>query len=304
MLISSDQGYGYDSYYLGRKNEELNFPSNATIASYFGATNYEVKNVSFPLKMNVKGTLVAFSETENGYLSGVAKHIKVIDQVIPGVKPDEEDDLLVEYNFGKIVVDGNLDKIVRGTIYVGETAVQTFTVDRDSREVLFNDIGTPAKYCTSGTFKSDDESASSELESYLSFTWNTDPVIPAPTPTATPGPTATPTPEVLLTSSVVVDYEYLSSKITSVSSETIPIADEYNNVSVYGLTSIETKYIKIMTNFKCKITLMDSLGQRRVGYTYVESRTFYTRCKRGNILCSSYSNAIVPAITVCNQRLF
>ena len=295
MLISSDHGYGYDSYYLGRKNEELNFPSNATIASYFGATNYEVKNVSFPIEMNVKGTLVASSETENGYSSGIAKHIKVTDQVISGVKPTSNNNVLFEYNFGKIVADGNLDKIVRGTIYVGATAVQTFTVDRDSREVTFNDIGTPAKFCTAGTFKSDDESASEELESYLSFTWNTDPATPAPTATPAPGLVA---PVVSASStSVVVDYEYLSSKLTYVLSEVNPenFVDQYDNISIYGLTSIETKYIKIMTNFKCKIP---------VGYTYVKSRTFYTRCKRGNSFCSSYSNAIVPAITVCNQRLF
>ena len=64
MIISADHSYGSDSYYLGRKNEELNFPSNATIASFFGATNYEVKNVSLPVEMIVKGTLIISSETE------------------------------------------------------------------------------------------------------------------------------------------------------------------------------------------------------------------------------------------------
>jgi hypothetical protein len=271
MLISSDHGYGYDSYYLARKNEELNFPSNATIASSFGATNYEVKTVKFPVKMIVKGTLITLSETESGYSSGVAKHIEVMDKVVSNVGGNTN----AKYYLGKIVADGNLDKIVRGTIYVGETAVQTFTVDRESKDVVFNDIGDPVKYCSAGTFDVELNAETGNQESYLSLTWN-----------IAPG-----------ANSMVVDYEYLSSKLTSVLSETNPInsKDEYNNVSIYGLTSIETKYIKIMNNFKCKIN---------TGYTYVESRTFYTRCKRGNSLCSSYSNAIVPAITVCNQRLF
>jgi hypothetical protein len=276
-IISGDHGYGYDSYYLARKNEELKFPSNATIASSFGATNYEVKNVSLPVEMIVKGTLVTLSETENGYSAGVAKHIEVMDKVVSNIG----NNINAKYYLGKVVVDGNLEKIVRGTIYVGGTAVQTFTVDRDSREVLFKEIGEPTHKCSAGTFGIETNPATVDVitnpdgdqESYLSFTWNT-----------APG-----------TNNIVVDYEYLSSNLTSVLSKTSPIADEYNNVSVYGLTSIETKYIKIMTNFKCKIP---------VGYTYVKSRTFYTRCKRGNSFCSSYSNAIVPAITVCNQRLF
>ena len=273
MIISADHSYGSDSYYLGRKNEELNFPSNATIASFFGATNYEVKNVSLPVEMIVKGTLIISSETENGYSSGVAKHIEVMDKVVSNVGGSTS----TKYYLGKIVADGNLEKIVRGTIYVGATAVQTFTVDRDSRGVVFNDIGTPVKKGSAGTFNVEENLATGDEESYLSLTWN-----------SAPG-----------ANSIVVDYEYLSSNLTSVLSKTMPVEDDYNNVSIYGLTSIETKYLKITNNFKCKIKVAGI-----VGYTYVKSRTFYTRCKRGNSFCSSYSNAVVPAITVCNQRLF
>lgn len=271
MVVSGDHGYGYESYYLTRKNEELNFPSNATIASYFGATNYEVENVNFPVEMNVKGTLVSFSETENGFSSGIAKHIPVMDKVVTNAGSGTA----AKYYLGKVVALGNLGTIVRGTIYVGEVAIQTFTVDRDTTDVVFENIGTPEDYCTAGTFGSDDDSGSGDEESYLSFTWN-----------SAPG-----------ANSIVVDYEYLSSKITYVLSGTSPedFVDQYDNISIYGLTSIETKYIKIMTNFKCKIS---------VGYTYVKSRTFYTRCKYKSSFCSSNSSAIVPAITVCNQRLF
>jgi hypothetical protein len=271
VIVSGDYGYGYESYYLTRKNEELNFPSNANIASSFGATNYEVRNVNFSVEMNVKGTLVSFSETENGFSSAIAKHISVFDKVVTNAGSGTA----AKYYLGKVVASGNLGTIVRGTVYDGAVAVQTFTVDRDTMVVAFENIGTPAIFCTAGTFGSDDDSGSGDEESYLSFTWN-----------SAPG-----------ANSIVVDYEYLSSNITYVLSKTSPenFVDQYDNISIYGLTSIETKYIKIMTNFKCKIP---------VGYTYVKSRTFYTRCKYKSSSCSSNSSAIVPAITVCNQRLF
>ena len=271
VVVSGDYGYGYESYYLTRKNEELNFPSNANIASSFGATNYEVRNVNFSVEMNVKGTLVAFSETENGFSSAIAKHISVFDKVVT----NDGSSTAAKYYLGKVVASGNLGTTVRGTVYDGAVAVQTFTVDRDTMVVAFENIGTPAIFCTAGTFGSDDDSGSGDEESYLSFTWN-----------SAPG-----------ANSIVVDYEYLSSNITYVLSKTSPenFVDQYDNISIYGLTSIETKYIKIMTNFKCKIP---------VGYTYVKSRTFYTRCKYKSSSCSSNSSAIVPAITVCNQRLF
>ena len=263
MVISSDHGYGYDAYYLARKNEELNFPSNATIAGSFGATNYEVKTVNLPVEMTINGTLIDSSETPTGYLAKVAKHFPVMDEVILR----EIGGTSVEYVLVNIPAVGNIDNYIRGTIYDGETAIQTFTVARGSTSLVVEKIGEsePATRVTAGSIVIEDKK--------ITLTWNQD-----------PGAT-----------SMVVDYEYMGSEAISVLSKVAPVADQYDNVSVYGLTSIKTKYIKIMTNFKCKV---------RTGYTYAESRVFYTRCKYKNNSCSSNSNAIVPAITVCNQRLF
>lgn len=39
-------------------------------------------------------------------------------------------------------------------------------------------------------------------------------------------------------------------------------------------------------------------------YTQVTWRLFYADCPKINQLCSKNSNAYVPAITICNQKLF
>jgi hypothetical protein len=263
MIVRGDHGYGYDSYYLARKNEELSFPSDVAIASSFGATNYEVKTVNLPVEMTVSGTLINSSETPTGYLAKVAKHFPVMDEVILR----EIGGTSVEYVLVNTPTVGNVESYIRGTIYDGATAIQTFTVARGTTSLAVEKIGEsePEIRVTAGSIAIEDKK--------ITLTWNQDPGA----------------------SSIVVDYEYMGLEAISVLSKVNPVADQYDNVSVYGLTSIKTKYIKIMTNFKCKIP---------AGYTYSESRVFYTRCKYKSNSCSSNSNAIVPAITVCNQRLF
>jgi len=262
-VVTGEHGYGYDAYYLARKNESLAFPSNTDIASSLGAINYKIKTVNFPVDMTVNGTLMSFSETPTGYLAKVAKHFPVMDEVILR----EIGGTSVEYVLVNTPTVGNLDNYIRGTIYDGTTAIQTFTVARGSTTLVIEKIGAsqPTIRATTGFMTIEDKK--------ITLTWNQDPGA----------------------SSIVVDYEYMSSEATSVLSKVKPVADQYENVSVYGSTSIKTKYIKIMTNFKCKTPL---------GYTYTESRVFYTRCKYKSNSCSSNSNAIVPAITVCNQKLF
>jgi len=263
-VVTGEHGYGYDAYYLARKNESLAFPSNTDIASSLGAINYKIKTVDFPVDMTVNGTLMSFSETPTGYLAKVAKHFPVMDEVILN-EVGLDGGTSIEYTLENTPVVGTIDSYIRGTIYDGLTAIQTFTFTRGSTTLVVEKIGAsqPTIRVTAGSVE----------DSIISLTWNQDPGA----------------------SSIVVDYEYLGEEVTSVLSKVEPVADQYENVSVYGSTSIKTKYIKIMTNFKCKTPR---------GYTYTESRVFYTRCKYKSNSCSSNSNAIVPAITVCNQKLF
>jgi hypothetical protein len=270
-VVTGDHGYGYDAYYLTRKNEFLDFPSDASIASSFGATDYEVKDVNFPIEMTVTGTLMTVSETPLGYLAKVAKHIPVVDEIVLDVGGDTG----IMYVLEKIPVVGKLENFIRGTVYDGTTAIQTFTVAKGSTSIVLTDIGTPSIKVNSGAVSVVTPSGSDTEQAEILLTWSADPGA----------------------NSIVVDYEYESSVVTSILSKVNPdnYADEYDQVSVYGSTTIATKYIKIMTNFKCKLT---------TGYTYTKSRTFYTRCKYNSTSCSSNSSAIVPAMVVCNQRLF
>lgn len=264
-VVTGDHNYGYDAYYLARINEEVYFPSDAAIASYFGATNYEVKSVNFPVNITVKGTLKTVSETPVGYLAKVAKHVQVVDEVVSDAGGVES-----VYVLEKIPVVGLLENFIRGTVYDGLIAIQTFTVAKGATELVFEDIGTPTTKVTSGSIDIVVPSGSITEEAEITLTWNDDPAA----------------------NSITVDYERESSESTLVLSKTMPIDDLYNMVSVYGTASIGTKYIKITNNFKCKVSS---------GYTYTKSRTFHARCKYN---CSSFNGAIVPAIVVCNQRLF
>lgn len=54
------------------------------------------------------------------------------------------------------------------------------------------------------------------------------------------------------------------------------------------------------TTLRC---LKSGSGAQAV-YTHVTWRLFYADCPKINQLCNKKSNAFVPAITVCNQKLF
>lgn len=82
--------------------------------------------------------------------------------------------------------------------------------------------------------------------------------------------------------------------IVNVSTKSMPKEDSEGYVNVFGETSLKVKVVKIYSRFKCKVKLTDS-------FTYTKSRTFFTKCKKNNSMCSSKSNAIVPAVYACTM---
>ena len=82
--------------------------------------------------------------------------------------------------------------------------------------------------------------------------------------------------------------------VVNVSTKSLPKKDSDNMVNVFGETSVKVKIVKIYSRFKCKIKLTNN-------YTYTKSRTFYTKCRNNNSMCSSKSNAIVPSAYVCTM---
>lgn len=90
------------------------------------------------------------------------------------------------------------------------------------------------------------------------------------------------------------EIELYNGLVVNVFTKSLPNEDENGMVSVFGETSLKVKVVKIYSRFKCKVKLSNS-------FTYTKSRTFYTKCKRNNSMCSSKSNAIVPATLTCRM---
>jgi hypothetical protein len=82
--------------------------------------------------------------------------------------------------------------------------------------------------------------------------------------------------------------------VVNVLTKSLPKKDSDNMVNVFGETSLKVKVVKIYSRFKCKIKLTNR-------YTYTKSRSYYTKCKNNNSMCSSKSNAIVPSAYVCGM---
>lgn len=60
-----------------------------------------------------------------------------------------------------------------------------------------------------------------------------------------------------------------------------------------------------MATFNCGVCETSLVtGTRSCTYQQVIWRFFNVNCPKGNLQCSTTSGAWVPAITVCNQRLF
>lgn len=60
-----------------------------------------------------------------------------------------------------------------------------------------------------------------------------------------------------------------------------------------------------MATFRCGVCETDKdTGERTCTYQDVTYRFFYVNCPKSSFNCSAQSGAWVPAITVCNQRLF
>jgi hypothetical protein len=265
IIVNRQYDYGYDSYYLARKDESVDFPSDLAMVRVLSpsAYDYTVKSVSLNVMMDVKGSLKSTSLTPSGYLSKVAKYFVVKNEISTGSSGESN----YAYELQKSpVVAGTL----KGYVYNNGGIVQKFTLDRGSTSLMIEDVGSPGVKATSGTYAPEGN--------IIHLVWSN-------TPTS---------------SSISVNYEYESPVAVSVLTQTSPVSDEYDYVNLYGQTTIDTKYIEIMSTFKCKYKLPN--GQD--AYTNTSSRLFYTRCKSYQSLCSSTSNAYVPASIVCSERLF
>lgn len=263
--------YGYDIYYVTRKEESIAFPSNSAIVAALNplATNYTVKSVPMQVKMNIKGTLKSYSYTDGGWLSKVAKHFDYYE-TIDGDQVESSNSY--DYQLAKYpVVTGAL----KGSIYNNGIKIQTFMVELGTTELTLTDINEPSTKVVSGSYLNNNESMTSKI----TLNWNN-------TPNNSDN-------------YVVVNYKYESSNTYSVLTKNEPMFDEYNFVDLYGSTTLDTKYVKILSTFKC-LYKTKSISS----YTNTSSKIFYTRCKAGQSLCSARSGAYVPAMTVCNERLF
>lgn len=270
-IVGRQYDYGYDIYYMSRRDESMDFPSDSAIATSLNpfASDYTVKSMQMPVSMNIKGTLKSYTYTDSGWLSKVAKHF-TSKEIIEGVQIETSN--AYEYEFSNYpLITGSLN----GTIFGDNGEIQTFTVDLGSTNIIVSDkVDNPSIKVLSGEYTNNNVDKVSKLV----LQWND-------------------TPESNLIS---VSYQYESPNTYSVNTQQEPIFDEYNFVNLYGLTTIDVKYIKIMSKFRC---LYKKSGGNSL-YTNTSSKIFYTRCKSGQSLCSSKSSAYVPATTVCNEKLF
>lgn len=271
-VIGREYDYGYDTYYVARKDESIGFPSNSAIVDSLNpqASKFTVKNTKMPVTMNVKGTLKSYSYTDAGWLSKVAKHFVASGEIISGTEGDNTNEFVYELNNYPLVT-GSL----KGRIYNDDIAVQTFEVNLGTTELTFTNVGNPLVKVTYGTYENDNVDKISKII----LNWNGAPDN---------------------NSFIAIDYEYESPETYSVVTSGEPIFDDYNFVNLYGSTSIDAKLVEIASTFKC----LYKMNNGSPSYTNTSSKVFYTRCKKGQSLCSSKSSAYVPAMTVCNEKLF
>lgn len=277
-IVSRQYDYGYDTYYVARKDESLNFPSDLSIAKSLSpmVEEYAVDSANLNVTMRVEGTLKSYTYTAYGYLSKVAKHFIVKNEESTGVVGEGGEG---DYVFDHTLNNGNIvTGTLKGTIYNDDVAIQTFSSILGSTNLIIVDgENVPSVKVTAGSYSFDDVTG----DGIITLTWVNEA-------------------EEEIISSVKASYSYESTDSSSVLTKKEPVADDYNFVSLYGETTLKTKRVKIISTFKC--AYKNSIGED--GYTYTKSKIFYTRCKSLQSLCSSKSNAYVPAITVCIERLF
>lgn len=272
-IVARQYDNKYDVYYVARKDESLNFPSDSSIVKAISpnAYSYTVSSKPMPVVMEIKGTLKSFVPNNYGYLSKVAKHLVSLNE--QSNQSATEENLVYTYDLKNAPITGSL----KGSIYNNGNIIQTFTVDLDSYSLNIEDVeglGSSAIKVISGIYQIKDGNPDLNWDNNLvELTWNNNPT----------------------NSRIKVDYKYESNKTTSILTKNFPVTDGYDFVTLYGNTTIDTKYVKIKPTFKCKF------GEN---FTNVAGRFFYTRCKSFQSLCSSKSGAYVPATTVCSQKLF
>jgi hypothetical protein len=370
FIAGRDYGYGYDAYYIARRDESISFPSNSAIVRSLNqnASDYTVKTVPMNVSKKVKGTLKSYALTPSGYLIKVAEHL-----ISTHVKANEVsigDDVytytMLSLNQGESIIPTIVPGTLTGTIYNNDDiAIQTFTVSLESSTLSLVDIGSPEIKVNSGsyvnntlslswsdsttnsyvivTYKYENPDAVSvttsnlpvfnyrkpvvnenhindPLESMITtFTLENNPIINGSvsgviyagdrvvqTFTIEMDSTSLNLKNINITGGTYVDsgtLDFLTGELSLTWHETsegdtsvdISYLYGYDFVSITGMSTIDTKYIKIMSTLKCK---------HQNSYTNVSSKLFYTRCRSFQTLCSSTSSGYVPAITICSENLF
>lgn len=156
LIISGrDYGYGYDGYYITRKDESIVFPSNSSIALSLNpkASDYTVTTMPKSVSKVVKGTLKSYSLTPSGYLVKVAQHLTSTNiranEAVQGEGVCSY--TIMSINQGESIVPTIVPGTLTGTIYNDDIAIQTFTVSLESSFNLV-DIGSPEIKANSGSY--------------------------------------------------------------------------------------------------------------------------------------------------------
>lgn len=166
FVSGREYGYGYDSYYVSRRDESISFPSDSAIALSLkpNAYDYTVKTMPVSVSKEVKGTLKSYSLTTSGYLVKVAQHLTSTNIIVNEVDVGEDVYTYTVVNSykGEEIAPQIVSGTLSGTIYNNDIAIQTFTVDLGSTNLNLIDVGSPGTKATSGDY----------ADNVLSLSWN------------------------------------------------------------------------------------------------------------------------------------
>lgn len=204
LIISGrDYRYGYDGYYITRKDESIDFPSNSSIALSLNpkASDYTVTTMPVSVYKEVSGTLKSYSITPYGYLVKVSKHL--LSTNVEALESSEGGDVytyeLVNLHKGEELSPSIVPGTLTGTIFNDGESIQTFKVNLDDPTTLIiSNIGSPSVKATSGSVE----------DNIITLNWND------------------PTTE----SYVLAKYEYESPDQTSVNSEKQPVFNYHKTI--------------------------------------------------------------------------